>query len=84
MSEDRADASGCTVVAGGESAGLFDAACNQVKETTQARCVAVIVMDGESSSGYSVIGPLDAQVHLPGILEQIAVVLRQQLAKNLQ
>ncbi|WP_321893007.1 hypothetical protein [Paraburkholderia tropica] len=82
MSEDRADASGCTVVAGGESEGLFDAARNQMK--TQARCVAVIVMDGESGSGYSVIGSLDAQVLLPDILEQIALALRQQLTKNLQ
>ncbi|MFM0647022.1 hypothetical protein PQR14_22080 [Paraburkholderia bryophila] len=72
------------VTAGGESAGAFDAACNHVKDTTQARCAAVVVIDGESGSGYSVIGPLDAQILLPDILERMAKTLRQQLSKNLQ
>lgn len=84
MSEDDADAGSWMVVAGGKSEGLFDTACNHVKEMTQARCVAVIVMDGEDGCGYSVIGPLEAQMLLPDILEQIAVALRQQLTKNLQ
>ncbi|RKE35031.1 hypothetical protein B0G76_1078 [Paraburkholderia sp. BL23I1N1] len=57
-----------TAVPGGESAGLFDVVCHHVKEMTQARCAAVIVIDGESGSGYSVVGPLEAQVLLPDIL----------------
>jgi hypothetical protein len=40
--------------------GLFDAACSHLRNMTQARCAAVIVIDGESGSGYSVVGPLDA------------------------
>lgn len=61
-----------TVVPAGESAGLLDAACNTVRNMTEARCAVVIVVDGAAGSGYSVIGPLDAQVLLPDILQQIA------------
>ncbi|NPT56333.1 hypothetical protein [Paraburkholderia elongata] len=79
-----ADNIGAKVMQGGESAGQFDAACNQVRQRTGARCAAVIVIDGDAGSGYSVVGPLDAQVLLPDILQQIAVTLRGQLTKNLQ
>lgn len=72
------------VTAGGESAGAFDAACARVRDTTQARCAVVVVIDAEAGSGYSVIGPLDAQILLPDILERMAKTLRQQLSKNLQ
>jgi hypothetical protein len=72
------------VVPGGKSAGLFDTACNRVREMTQARCVAVIVIGGEAGSGYSVVGPLEAQFLLPDILQQMADTLRGHLAKNLQ
>ncbi|MFM0170790.1 hypothetical protein [Paraburkholderia sediminicola] len=78
------DNSGRKVVPGGESAGLFDAACNTVRDMTQARCAVVIVVDGAAGSGYSVIDPLDAQVLLPDILQQIADALRGQLMKSLQ
>ena len=84
MSKDSKDEFRPTVVPCGESAGLFDVACNHVKDVTQARCVAVIVVDGEAGSGYSIIGPHEAQVLLPEILQQIANVLRQQLAKSMQ
>jgi hypothetical protein len=69
---------------GGKSAGLFDAACSHVRDVTGARCAAVVVIDGAEGSGYSVMGPLDAQVLLPDILEKMAAALRKQLAKNLQ
>ncbi|RAS35875.1 hypothetical protein [Paraburkholderia bryophila] len=72
------------VTAGGESAGAFDAACTHVRNWTQARCAVVVVIDGEFGSGYSVMGPLDAQILLPDILERMAKTLRQQLSKNLQ
>jgi hypothetical protein len=72
------------VVPGGGSTGSFDAACNAVRYMTRARCAVVIVVDGEAGSGYSVTGPLDAQVLLPDILRQIADTLRGQLAKSLQ
>lgn len=51
---------------------------------TQARCAVVIVVDGAAGSGYSVIGPLDAQVLLRDIVQQIADALRGQLVKSLQ
>jgi hypothetical protein len=73
-----------SVVPAGESAGLFDAACNHVRDITHARCAAVIVIDGEAGSGYSIVGPLEAQLLLPDILQQIAHALRGQLANNLQ
>ncbi|WP_281246307.1 hypothetical protein [Paraburkholderia sartisoli] len=41
------------------------------------------MLDGDAGSGYSVMGPLGAQVPLPEVLEQMAQCLRQQLAKNL-
>jgi hypothetical protein len=78
------DSTETKVVPGGESAGLFDTACNQIRDATGARCAVVIVMDGVEGSGYSIVGPLEAQVLLPDILEQIANSLRQQLARNLQ
>jgi hypothetical protein len=73
-----------TVMPAGESTGLFDSACNQLREMTQARCAAVVVIDGESGSGYSVVGPLQAQVLLPDILQKMADALRGQLSKNLR
>ncbi|MGF6758915.1 hypothetical protein [Paraburkholderia sp. GAS334] len=71
------------VVPGGQSGGPLDAACAHVLQVTHARCAAVIALDGEAGSGYSVRGPLDAQVLLPDILEQMAQTLRLQLARNL-
>lgn len=73
-----------TVTPAGDSAGLFDTACNYVRDTTRARCAAVIVINGELGSGYSVVGPLEAQILLPDILHKIADTLRGQLSKNLQ
>ncbi|CAE6752458.1 hypothetical protein R70006_03096 [Paraburkholderia domus] len=73
-----------TVIPAGESAGLFDTACNHVRDMTHARCAVVIVIDGESGSGYSVVGPLEAQFLLPDILQKMADTLRGQLSKNLQ
>jgi hypothetical protein len=75
---------GAKVVKGGREVGQFDAACDDVRQTTGARCAAVVIIDGDAGSGYSVVGPLDAQVLLPDILEQIASTLRGQLLKNLQ
>lgn len=73
-----------TVEPGGTSAGLFDDACRQLIDVTQARCAAVVVIDGENGSGYSVVGPLEDQVMLPDIMEQVASALRRQLARSLQ
>ncbi|CAE6859367.1 hypothetical protein R69776_08046 [Paraburkholderia nemoris] len=73
-----------TVIPGGESAGLFDTACSYVRDVTRARCAVVMVIDGKSGSGYSVVGPLEAQVLLPDILHKIADSLHGQLSKKLQ
>ncbi|MFM0502939.1 hypothetical protein [Paraburkholderia caffeinilytica] len=75
---------GAKVVKGGGEAGQFDGECNDVRQATGARCAAVVIIEGDAGSGYSVVGPLDAQVLLPDILEQIASTLRGQLFKNLQ
>ncbi|ASL48977.1 hypothetical protein bAD24_p01400 (plasmid) [Burkholderia sp. AD24] len=69
---------------GSESPELLDAACIQVRDMTQARCAVVIVIDGDSGSGYSIVGPLDAQILLPDILRKVADSLRGQLASHLQ
>ena len=69
---------------GSGSPELLDAACVQVRDMTQARCAVVIVIDGDSGSGYSIVGPLDAQVLLPDILRKVADSLRGQLASHLQ
>lgn len=66
------------------SADEYDAVCNQVRNSTGAQCAAVIVIDGHSGSGYSVIGNLEAQILLPDILQQIVNTLRAQLGKRLQ
>lgn len=73
-----------TVIPVGESADLFDAACNHMRDVTHARCAVVIVIDGDSGSAYSVVGPLEAQVLLPDILQKIADTLRGQLSTKLQ
>ena len=73
-----------TVTPAGESAGLFDTACTHVRDMPRARCAVVIVIDGELGSGYSVVGPLEAQVLLPDILHKIADSLHGQLSKKLQ
>ena len=78
------DTTGPKVEAGGKSAGLFEDACNRLREATGARCAAVVIIDGAGGSGYSVVGSLEAQVLLPDILEQMATALRQQLFGNLQ
>lgn len=71
------------VVPNSQPGGVLEAACSHVLQITHARCAAVIALGGDAGSGYSVMGPLDAQVLLPDILEQMAQCLRQQLAKNL-
>jgi hypothetical protein len=42
-----------TVMPGGESAGLFDSACNRLREITKARCVTVIVSMGSWDRVFS-------------------------------
>ncbi|CAG4892688.1 hypothetical protein [Paraburkholderia gardini] len=71
------------VVPNNQPGGSLESACSHVLRAAHARCAAVIVLNGDEGSGYSVKGPLDAQVLLPDILEQMALCLRQQLAKNL-
>ncbi|WP_144149307.1 hypothetical protein [Paraburkholderia sp. BCC1884] len=73
-----------SVIPGGESAGQFDAACQQVRLMTEAQCAVVIVIGGVAGSGYSVTGSLESQMLLPDVLEKIAHTLRGQLAKKLQ
>lgn len=84
MEDEESNCCRPTVEPGGASAGLFEDACRQLIDMTQARCAAVVVIDGENGSGYSVVGPLEDQVMLPDILEQMASALRRQLARSMQ
>lgn len=64
--------------------GPFDDLAHQVRDLTQANCVALVVMDGASGSGYSIVGPVESQWMLAQVLEQVAATLRQQLSPKLQ
>lgn len=76
------DKAGARVVKGGGETDKFDGACNDVRQTTCARCAAVVLIDGDAGSGYSVVGLLNAQALLPDVKEQIALTSRGQLFKK--
>lgn len=64
--------------------GPFDDLAHQVRNLTQANCVALLVLDSQSGSGYSVVGPVESQWMLAQVLEQVASTLRKQLSPKLQ
>ena len=66
------------------SPGQFSELAAQVREATGAACVALIVVDAAGNGGYSIAGPLDAQLSIPHTLEEIALQLRSQLASSIQ
>ena len=72
------------VMADGESAGLFDRVCDNVRQSTDARCAAVVIIGGESGSGYSIAGSFDAQLLLPDILRKMADILKRQFEQRRQ
>ena len=71
------------VVKGSGETDQFEGACNDFRQTTGARCAAVVLIDGDAGSGYSVVGLLNAQALLPDVREQIASTLRGQLFKKM-
>jgi hypothetical protein len=71
-------------MADGESAGLFDRVCDHVRQSTDARCAAVVIIGGESGSGYSIAGSFDAQLLLPDILRKMADILERQFEQRRQ
>ena len=50
----------------------------EIKDATGAACVALVKIDPSGNSGYSVAGPLEAQLPTPDVLEQLARALRTQ------
>jgi hypothetical protein len=65
---------GAKVVKGGREVGQFDAACDDVRQTTGALCAAVVIIDGDAGSGYSVVGPLHLVARRPAhrVLDAVA------------
>lgn len=66
------------------SPGQFSELAAQVKEATGATCVALVIIDSSGNGGYSIAGPLDAQLTVPETLEQVALQLRSQLGSSVQ
>ncbi|SAL00206.1 hypothetical protein AWB80_07818 [Caballeronia pedi] len=66
------------------SPGQFSELAAQVREATGAACVALIVVDAAGNGGYSIAGPLEAQLSIPHTLEEVALQLRSQLASSIQ
>ena len=72
------------VTPGGSGAEGLDALCQQIRVAVNAKYAVVVVLDGDHGSGYSVVGPVEAQALLPSILEQMAATLRSQLKEALK
>lgn len=66
------------------SPGQFSELAAHVREATGAACVALIVVEADGNGGYSIAGPLEAQLSIPHTLEEVALQLRSQLASTIQ
>lgn len=66
------------------SPGQFGELAAQVREATGAACVALVIIDAAGNGGYSIAGPLEAQLSIPYTLEEVALQLRSQLASSIQ
>ena len=66
------------------SPGQFSELAAQVREATGAACVALVIVDAAGNGGYSIAGPLEAQLSIPQTLEEVALQLRSQLASSIQ
>lgn len=66
------------------SPGRFSELAADVKEATGATCVALVIIDAAGNGGYSIAGPLEAQLLIPPTLEQVAEQLRIQLESSIQ
>lgn len=67
------------------SPGQFSELAAQVRKATGAAFVALFVVDAAAGNGgYSIAGPLEAQLSIPHTLEGIALQLRSQLASSIQ
>ena len=64
--------------------GQFSVLASQARDATGAACVAMVVIDAAGNGEYSVAGPLEAQLLIPDMLEQVARELRTQLAGSVQ
>lgn len=64
--------------------GPYSDLANQVLNATGAACVALVLVLPEGNGGYSIAGPLEAQLPMPDLLEGVARALRTQLGASLQ
>jgi hypothetical protein len=64
--------------------GMLSSLATEIKDATGAACVALVMIDPSGNGGYSVAGPLEAQLPMPDVLEQVARALRTQLAGSVQ
>lgn len=62
--------------------GKYDYECTFVREHTQAEGVAVLVLNGERGTGFSVQGPLHVNLLMADVLEQMARSIRKALAQG--
>ena len=59
--------------------GKYDKVCTDVREKTNAKAAIVLVIDGDSGTGFSCQGAPDTTAQLPGILETMARQIRESL-----
>jgi hypothetical protein len=57
--------------------GKYDALATHVRETTRARAVLLIVIDGAAGSGFSCQADIETTLALPAILERVAADIRR-------
>ncbi|HEV3424514.1 MAG TPA: hypothetical protein VG105_12215 [Paraburkholderia sp.] len=62
----------------------FSVLASQARDATGAACVAIVMIDAAGNGEYSVAGPLEAQLLVPDLLEQVARELRPQMARSVQ
>lgn len=59
-----------------DGAHRYDSECARLREATGAACVAIVVLDGEQGTGYSVQALPGVLMRLPGMLEYVARRIR--------
>jgi len=58
--------------------GKYDDICTEVRKKTKARCVIVIIIDGDKGSGFSGQGDPLTLVNMPMMLEDVAAGIRKE------
>jgi hypothetical protein len=66
------------------SPGPFSELAQQVQAESGAACAALVIIQPDGNGAYSVSGPLEVQLAMPDLLEQVAKALRIQLVRSVQ